>query len=344
MKKILLIENDPALQTNISHILRLANYEVQIAENTKSGLNYAQNDPPDLIICHLNTPESDGMGLLRFFSRHAEFNLVPFLFISEDKSLETIRRVMDMGADDFIINPVDYSELLRTVDIHLMKAEKIKTYCTKERTSNNATFDSFLSTPHTRKKFKKRQVLFEVGDRPNFIFYIEKGKAKSYLRNEDGKEITVTLYVAGDFIGASALLAKSTYTTNVVALDELELVLIPKEEFLDIIRQDSTLSQDIIARLKKANTDNNTRLLKFAYDSVRKRVADSLLYVNDKFCISQNPWPTIEIGRRELASLAGIAKESTIRTLTDFKKEGLIDIEDNKIVLLQKDKLRQLPN
>jgi CRP/FNR family cyclic AMP-dependent transcriptional regulator len=283
MKKILLLEGDTTLSKDMSNILRLANYEVEVANNGKFGLETAYQNIPDLIICDLNLPELDGMGLLRILSRHAEFNLVPFLFISKDKSLESIRRIMDMGADDFIINPVDHTELLRTVDIHIMKMEKVKASFHRERTQNETSFDSFLKTPHTHKKYKKKQMIFQTGDKPNFLYYIAQGKAKSFIENEEGKEVTVTLYVAGDFIGTSALLAKSPYAANAMALEDLELVLIPKEEFTEIMSNDSALSHDILLRLKNANTLNNERLLKFAYDSARKRVADSLLFVSDKF-------------------------------------------------------------
>ena len=344
MKKILLLEGDTILSKDMSNILRLANYEVEVANNGKFGLETAYQNIPDLIICNLNLPDLDGIGLLRILSRHVDFNLVPFIFISKDKSLESIRRMMDMGADDFIITPVDHTELLRTVDIHIMKMEKIKASFHKKRTQNETSLDSFLKTPHTHKKFKKKQMIFQRGDKPNFLYYIAQGKAKSFLENEEGKEVMVTLYVEGDFIGASALLAKSPYAASAMAQEDLELVLIPKEEFIDIVNQDSFLSHDILLHLKNANTLNNERLLKFAYDSARKRVADSLLFVSDKFSSGGSVHPSIEIGRRELASLSGIAKESTIRTLTDFKKEGLIDIEDNKIILLQEEKLRHLPN
>jgi CRP-like cAMP-binding protein len=84
-------------------------------------------------------------------------------------------------------------------------------------------------------------MIFQRGDKPNFLYYIAQGKAKSFLENEEGKEVMVTLYVEGDFIGASALLAKSPYAASAMALEDLELVLSPKEEFIDIVNQDSSL-------------------------------------------------------------------------------------------------------
>jgi CRP-like cAMP-binding protein len=75
-----------------------------------------------------------------------------------------------------------------------------------------------------------------------------------------------------------------------------------------------------------------------AYSSVRKRVANSLL----KFSETKNT-TNMSILRDDIASLSGTAKETTIRTLSDFKNEGLISIDDNKIILLKIDKLKNMP-
>jgi CRP-like cAMP-binding protein len=89
--------------------------------------------------------------------------------------------------------------------------------------------------------------------------------------------------------------------------------------------------------------EKENQLLGLAYNSLRKRVADALLLLRDKFGNGNSPF-SIHISREDLANIAGTATESLIRTLSDFKSEKLIDIRDGNIVLLNEKKLENLFN
>jgi CRP-like cAMP-binding protein len=86
------------------------------------------------------------------------------------------------------------------------------------------------------------------------------------------------------------------------------------------------------------------RLLKMAYNSVRKKVAEALLIVYRQKSNENQSEPFLHIQRDVLAGIAGTAKETAIRTLADFKEENLISIEDRNIRLLNVKKLEELPN
>jgi CRP-like cAMP-binding protein len=81
-----------------------------------------------------------------------------------------------------------------------------------------------------------------------------------------------------------------------------------------------------------------------SYASVRKRIADTLCNFAIKHPQSNHGKPTIYLSREDLANKAGTAKETVIRTLSDFKEEGLISIDARKISLISPEKLRQIPN
>jgi CRP-like cAMP-binding protein len=90
-------------------------------------------------------------------------------------------------------------------------------------------------------------------------------------------------------------------------------------------------------------TEKEDQLLGLAYNSLRKRVADALIMLRDKFSNGDNLF-SIHISREDLANIAGTATESLIRTLSDFKAEKMIDIRDGSIVLLNEKKLANLFN
>ena len=80
------------------------------------------------------------------------------------------------------------------------------------------------------------------------------------------------------------------------------------------------------------------QLIDLAYNSVRKRVATSIIHLFDQ------GYREINLLREDLAALAGTAKETVIRTLTDFKTEGLIDVREGFITVVKPEKLRNMPN
>jgi CRP-like cAMP-binding protein len=85
--------------------------------------------------------------------------------------------------------------------------------------------------------------------------------------------------------------------------------------------------------------EQEEQLLHLAYNSVRKRVANALILLQDRY--GDKP---ISMLREDIAALAGTAKETVIRTLTDFRTEKLIDVEDGRIVVLKLERLRTMAN
>jgi CRP-like cAMP-binding protein len=91
-------------------------------------------------------------------------------------------------------------------------------------------------------------------------------------------------------------------------------------------------------------SEREEQLLQLAYNSVRKRVANSLLHVQSRYKKSDIDNPVLQFTREDLANVVGTATESLIRTLSDFKSEKLIDIKDGKISILNEEKLRKMVN
>ena len=112
MKKILIIEDNPDVRENLSEILTLSGYEAETAENGRIGVDKAQKNAPDLILCDIMMPELDGYGVLHILSRHHQTADVPFIFLTAKAEKEDFRRGMSMGADDYIAKPFDELALL----------------------------------------------------------------------------------------------------------------------------------------------------------------------------------------------------------------------------------------
>src|SRR6187200_2411089 len=122
MKKILLIEDNLEVRENTEEILSLANYEVLTAPNGKVGVELAQKENPDLIICDIMMPELDGYGVLHILNKKAETAGIPFIFLTAKTEKTDIRKGMNLGADDYLTKPFDDTDLLNAIEARLHKS------------------------------------------------------------------------------------------------------------------------------------------------------------------------------------------------------------------------------
>ncbi|MEP6279742.1 MAG: response regulator, partial [Nonlabens ulvanivorans] len=126
MKKILIIEDDAALRENTAELLELSDFEVITAANGRLGIEQAQNNKPDVIVCDIMMPEVDGYGVLEALSLDVSTNQIPFIFLSARTDHKEVRKGMDLGADDYLTKPFEEEELLNAIETRLAKAEVFK--------------------------------------------------------------------------------------------------------------------------------------------------------------------------------------------------------------------------
>ncbi|HLO43083.1 MAG TPA: response regulator [Leadbetterella sp.] len=351
MKRILLIEDNHEIRENTAEILELDGYEVITAENGKIGVETAASAKPDLIICDIMMPVLDGYSVLHLLSKNPDTENIPFIFLTAKADRQDFRKGMEMGADDYITKPFDDVDLLNAIESRFKKIELLeKKYSRNIDGLNNLVRDvggeqelRNLTTNREKRKYKKKSEIFREGDFPLYLFYIEKGKIKTYKTNEDGKELIINLHNEGDFFGYVNLMREDSYMESAAALEDCEITLIPKSEFFKLIHQNRQVSQKFIKMLSDNIKENEDQLLKLAYNSVRKRVSECLI----KF-FEQNedkkPVNGLKISREDLSNMAGTSIETAIRTLSDFKDEKLIEISSGKIKILNLEKLRYLKN
>src|SRR5687768_3014359 len=122
MKKVLLIEDNLEVRENTTEILELAGYEVITAPNGKIGVEHAQQEKPDLIICDIMMPELDGFGVLHILNKKPETSGIPFIFLTAKTEKTDIRKGMNLGADDYLTKPFDDTDLLNAIDARMRKA------------------------------------------------------------------------------------------------------------------------------------------------------------------------------------------------------------------------------
>lgn len=348
MKKILLVEDDTSLRENVAELLELSGYNVCMASNGKIAVDMAEKAQPDLVLCDIMMPEMDGYGVLEHLSSNDTTRDIPFIFVSAKTEREDVRRGMNLGADDYLTKPFEEEELLSAIECRLEKAEQMKAILAEHpkrkhhqneiRTLNE--LKNFFDDHGQLLSFKKDETIYSKGDHSNMVYLILKGVVKSCGLDEEGKELITAIYAEDDFLGFTSLTDHLPYEEYAVAMEDVELAGISKEKVKAILEDNKSVSLELMDLITGDLVNIKKQLLQMAYSSVRKKTAQTLLM----FCsaINRDKEGPLKIARSDLAGVAGIATESLIRTLSDFKHEGLIAIENRNILVLDKEALAQV--
>lgn len=353
MANILLIEDNDNMRENTQEILSLAGHKVETAVNGKEGVIKAQINKPELIICDIMMPELDGYGVLHMLNRDSNTNHIPFIFLTAKADRSDIRKGMELGADDYVTKPFDDVELLAAVDTRIKKSNLIQAH---QFVNSADGFDHFIRKVksmeefakmdvNTRSKvYKKKDIIYSESNTPVYLYYIEEGKVKTIKNNKQDKELITGLYNEGDYFGYIALLENNIYEDEAIAMEETKLRLIPKDDFHKLIYLNRDVANTFMKLLSREVKEKEERLLRIAYDSVRKKVSESLLMLRDRYGKPESDTFSFPISREDLAHIAGTATETLIRTLTDFKEEGIVEIKGSTITIVDVNKLKQMKN
>jgi CRP-like cAMP-binding protein/FixJ family two-component response regulator len=349
MDTILVIEDNVEMAENISAILTLGKYAVLTAPNGMVGVEMAQQRHPDLVLCDIMMPELDGYGVLHLLGKDPETANIPFIFLTAKVDKSDFRTGMNLGADDYVTKPFDGFDLLKVIETRLKKSAMIKSTYKNDLDGVNLFFNQAKELKEFQKLAENRHVrvcqkkefLFMEGQTLNDLYFINKGKLKTFKLNADGKELITGIYSKGDFLGYISLLEDTPSHETATVLEDAEIAIIPKQDFIALIYSSKDIARKFIKILSNNLTEAENRLVDLAYQSVRQRIAGTLLKLKSKFEPGSKK-DTIIMGRKDLSSIVGTATESLNRTLADFKDEGLIELVTEGIKILDCAKLEKV--
>jgi len=344
MKKILVIEDQEEVRENICEILELTGYEVRSAENGKRGCESAVQWTPDLILCDVMMPELDGFGVLKILRKRPDTQTIPLVFLTAKVEPADLRKGMGLGADDYLMKPFDDTELLEAVELRLKKREVE----VEQSLLYKSEIGNLRSAQRERENLQKlidageiREVevgeeIWHNGQTARGLYYVKSGAVKMYRRHGNGKIFLVNYLCAESFFGVGPLLSQQKYKGWAEVDQAGELVFISEKEVSQHIFEERDAAMFFVRKFINFNNTLEDRALDYAYSSVRRRVARALL----QLCRDAN-LNGLAVSRDDLAALAGTAKETTIRTLSDFKSEGSIAVEGRQIEILDVEALER---
>ena len=195
---------------------------------------------------------------------------------------------------------------------------------------------SELDSSKTTNNYKPHQVVFYEGNQPYGLYCIAQGKVKVYKMDADGHQQIVRLIGPGDVLGYRCLLAGECYSATAETLEEATICFIDKSTFTHILETHPTTAFHVMSALAADLRRAEDRVTSIVHKNIRERLAELFLVFKTKYGTkSKNGIQlNISLSREEMAELIGTTQESVIRLMSEFKQDGLIEVEGRQITLL----------
>jgi CRP/FNR family transcriptional regulator, polysaccharide utilization system transcription regulator len=189
---------------------------------------------------------------------------------------------------------------------------------------------------------KKGEPIFEEGESVNGIFCIKDGVCKLSKLSANGKDQIVKLVKPGELLGQRSLISDEPANLSAIALEDMEVCFIPKSEIMGFFNKNNQFSMNVMKNICGDLKEADDHMVSMAQKSVKKRLAETLLHLEDTFGKNEDGSLHIQLSREELAGMIGTATESCIRLLSELNKIGLIDLIGKKIAIIDRNKLKRM--
>ncbi|MGG8497821.1 Crp/Fnr family transcriptional regulator [Tenacibaculum sp. TC6] len=199
-----------------------------------------------------------------------------------------------------------------------------------------------ISDCKTSRMVKKGEVLFDEGEHINGVYCIRSGVCKVSKMSDNGRDQIVHLIKKGDLIGERSLINNEASNLKAIAVNDMEVCFIPKEEILKDLESNTSFTMEVLKNMAMSLKNADNVIVDMAQKTVKQRLALTLLYLEERFINLEEGNIDIHLSREDIANIIGTATESAIRLLSEFKKKKLIELKGKQIAVVDKKGLREI--
>jgi len=194
------------------------------------------------------------------------------------------------------------------------------------------------------RQHKRGDVLYKEGSRISGFFCIHNGIIKVFKTGLDGKEQIIRFAKAGEIIAYRSVLSNEVACTSAKVIEDASVCFIPSEILISFVKRNSNYAHELLKLACHELGEANSFITDIAQKTVRERLAEILLLLINDFYLDEQNYLQISLTREELANIVGTATESVIRLLSEFKADGLVDLNGRRIKILNKKGLEKISN
>lgn len=196
---------------------------------------------------------------------------------------------------------------------------------------NNSRFEAF---------YQAGEVILKQGSPCSNMVFLASGIGKAYIEGIDGKRIIIGFYRPGSMLVGPGLYGNNRHNYSLSALTNLKACFIDTSIIKELVLNNGKFAEGIIKDISSKSQKTHEQLLKLTQKKMHGRLSDGLLYLSDNL-FNADQFNCI-ITRQELGEFTNMTKESVVRILHEFDKEGIIEINNSDIKILDKKRLEQI--
>ncbi|MBN2856922.1 MAG: Crp/Fnr family transcriptional regulator [Candidatus Delongbacteria bacterium] len=185
------------------------------------------------------------------------------------------------------------------------------------------------------KKFTKRNVIFLEQDRGEMFYIILSGKIKITKINNDGNEVILSILGQGDFFGEMSLLDHNKRNANAIALEDIELLTIARNEFLDVLHSNTVFTFNLLKTFAIRLRTTDIRVKSFFLDDAQQKALMMLYDMSEKMGVMKGKDMVLKDmpNQTDLANLTGISRETLSRISKKFEMSDIIKRDGKDIII-----------
>ncbi|NOX89234.1 MAG: Crp/Fnr family transcriptional regulator [Calditrichaeota bacterium] len=194
-----------------------------------------------------------------------------------------------------------------------------------------------------RQTYKKDNMVLIEEEIGSTMFIILSGRVKISRISDEGREVILSILVDGDFFGEMSILDGQTRSANAVTLEDTELLLIQRENFLRILHDYPQVSINLLKELAHRLRRSDEQIKSLSLQNAMGKVASTLLRIADDSGIIKHG--KVEISQlppqQDLANMAGTSRETISRVIKSLSQLGYVKKEGSKLIILDYEKFRE---
>ena len=197
-----------------------------------------------------------------------------------------------------------------------------------------------INDARTERLYKRGEVIKHEGDKVDSFLYLRKGLVKLFKTDKRGKEQILSINKPGDFVNLLTIFSKTNYSYSIEAIEETVVCDVELDVLEHIISTNGEFAMRVLNRMSNISDEIIENRFALGQKQLKGRVATILLYFSHD--VYHKPTFDLPITRREIGELIAMTTENTIRTFSEFKRDGIINIQNRTITILDDDRLRSI--
>jgi CRP/FNR family transcriptional regulator len=203
----------------------------------------------------------------------------------------------------------------------------------------DSDFLAALQKAARRKSYSENQIIFSEGESSDFLPIVKTGKVKMVRFPDIDKEVIIGIFEAGEMFAVPPVFDGGNFPSTAVAMEETTLLLLYRQDFLRLLRESSEFSFAVIGWMCEMLREKTATIKNLATASPEQRVGNVLLRLAEKE--DAETFVKISLRRQDIAEIAGLTTETTIRVIRKLAEKDLVKIVHGKIILEQPERLRR---